>query len=279
MPPLRWPLAFALCALTLVRPGHARAGVNECVAQAERGQELRQAGNLLQSQQDLRACADAACPALIRNDCTTWLGELETELPSIIVRVVDVYGQDTSFDKLTIDQQIAAQTRVALPFDLDPGKHTVSVIVAGHTYEETFVLRIRERNRLITIAAAAVPMPTETNAVEKSSGRAIGWGLAGMSAAAFASFAYFGTTGTQRADSLRGTCAPGCTDAQVKDARDKLWKADASLGLAVGVGAVATWLLLRPATPIHNRSEKTVGKGFLVGVASNAATLVWVGRF
>jgi hypothetical protein len=227
----------------------------------------------------LRACADATCPALIRKDCATWLAELDTDLPSIIVRVVDVYGQDTPFLDLKIDQQLAAQTKVALPFDLDPGKHTVSVVVAGHTYVETIVLRIRERNRVITLAAAAVPMPTDPSAVEENSGRAIGWGLAGMSAAAFASFAYFGTTGTQRADSLRATCAPDCTNAQVKDARDKLWKADASLGLAVGVGAVATWLLLRPATPIHNRSEKTVGKGFLLGVATNSATIVWVGRF
>lgn len=170
VPPSRWPIAVALCALTLVCAGQARAGPNESVDQ----------------------------------------------------------------------QQSVSLNKTALPLDLDPAKQTVLVIVADRVYEESLTLRLRERNRLVTMAIAAEPV---------------------------------------RPDALRASCASDCSDAQVKDAKDKLWKANASVGLAVGVGAVATWLLMRPATPIHNRSEKTVGKGFLVGVASNAATLVWVGRF
>ena len=44
-----------------------------CVTQAERAQEFYQAGDVAQARAEVALCAQDHCPALVRNDCQSWL--------------------------------------------------------------------------------------------------------------------------------------------------------------------------------------------------------------
>lgn len=272
-----WLIPALLCAQALVQHAQARADVNQCVVNAEKGQELRQSGALLDAQRALRACAADQCPALIRKDCSLWLHQIDEELPSLILAVTDAGGQDVTVESLIIDELLQPLGSVALPIHLDPGQRKVSVVVQRQRYERTVILRSGERNRVLAFTTAIAPLSPLTKPEGRPRSNVVSWALLGASGVAFASFAYLGITGSQRAEALRNSCAPDCTDSQVNSARHRLWGADAALAIGLTTGAIATWLQLRPdpASPVEQRSAQ----GLSVRFGRAAATLSWRGQF
>jgi hypothetical protein len=66
--------------------------------------------------------------------------------------------------------------------------------------------------------------------------------LGGIGLAALGAFGYFGVTGMNDASTLRATCAPACTDAQIQSVRWKLVAADSGLGVGVVSLVAAVWI-------------------------------------
>lgn len=255
----------------------ARADVHQCVVDAEKGQEFRQSGALLEAQRALRACAADRCPALIRKDCSLWLHQVDEELPSLILAVTDANGQDVAVESLIIDELPQPLGSVALPIHLDPGQHKVLIIVQGQRHERTVILRSRERNRVVAFTTAMAPLSPLSKPAQRPRSNVASWALLGASGVAFAAFAYLGITGSQRADALQNSCAPGCTDSQVNSARHRLWGADAALAIGLTTGAIATWLQLRPDPA--SAAEQRSTQGLSVGFGRAAASLFWRGQF
>src|SRR5690554_5420993 len=86
----RRALGCSLAAAAFVAGRDAAADTREaCAIAAERGQSLRDQGKLLESQDAFRTCADAACPAIVRQDCITWLDSVRGLTPTFIVRARD----------------------------------------------------------------------------------------------------------------------------------------------------------------------------------------------
>ena len=111
---LRW-LPLALLVLWLCAGRGARAedvaalsaeggpSKEQCVDANGLGQELRRTGKLSAAREQLRACAHPTCPALVRDDCTLRLDELERAQPTIAFSVQDAAGADLSQVTVRVD--------------------------------------------------------------------------------------------------------------------------------------------------------------------------------
>jgi hypothetical protein len=88
-----------------------------CVEPHQSAQQHRNAGDLLRSRDDLRRCSATTCPALIQNDCTTWLAQVVEAIPSVIfVAKLDddgVFDVSVSVDGKPVTPQLDGKPRRA----------------------------------------------------------------------------------------------------------------------------------------------------------------------
>jgi hypothetical protein len=59
-------------------PPAAAVGKVSCVVAHESAQQMRHRNEMDQSREQLIICADPTCPALVREDCRTWLSEIDS---------------------------------------------------------------------------------------------------------------------------------------------------------------------------------------------------------
>lgn len=81
-----------------------------CVAQAERAQEFHKAGDVAQARAEVALCAQAHCPALVRNDCESWLHEWEQPITSSSSVPIDSPSQGNSTSRATPPAAIETNT-------------------------------------------------------------------------------------------------------------------------------------------------------------------------
>jgi hypothetical protein len=263
MPLIAARVAFAVALLTAVlTPALARAADSTCAAAYENAQILRQRGELIAARDAALVCAQAACPGVARRDCAAWAGELEREIPSIIVIARDEASGDEGGARILVDGAPRADAASGRAFALDPGAHVFRIERAGNEpFEQTVTIVRGDRERILrfalrreqTPAQAAVPVaPAPSNAVAPSGtspeARTLWPGaIAGVgAAAALGVSAWLGVTGRNELDDLRGTCAPACSDGDVDPVRTKLIASDIALGVGIVGAAVAIYLLVHP---------------------------------
>src|SRR6185312_8400136 len=142
--------SFIVLALALA-PSMARAaGADACIAAHEEGQVLRKQGKLLEARQRLVSCANDACPAMIRGECTTLAANVEGELPSVVFATVNGKGEDVDGATVRVDggEPLALDGRAV---SLDPGSHRFFFEAPGGlSHESTVVLREAVRLRRIS---------------------------------------------------------------------------------------------------------------------------------
>ena len=162
-----WMLApLALALFSLPAPAWAQSASDGegdvCINSFERSQSLREDGMLLEARDALRTCSDAACPDFARTRCISWLDEVETAIPTVVVSAKGPDGGDVLAVRVTVDGKVAAESLDGKPIDLDPGAHTLLLEYQGHPSEELQILaKMGERNRVVevTFAAPAAPPP------------------------------------------------------------------------------------------------------------------------
>ena len=89
-------VAFGLTLVALPASAQNKA---ECVAAAQDAQDLREKNELQAAREKLLICAREACPKIVRVDCAKWLDEVQTSMPSIVVRAKAVAaGEPHSHD-------------------------------------------------------------------------------------------------------------------------------------------------------------------------------------
>jgi hypothetical protein len=254
----RVALGVTLLAL-LGAPPIARAENTKraCVVTSTEGQTLRTRDKLLEARDKLRVCAADPCPSIVKTHCMRWLGELEAQIPSAIVRARDSAGGDIVDADVTIDGKASALGR---PEVLDPGEHVARVKVAsGVAAEKKFLLVDGDKGRVLTIDLATpgpgqgsahdAEAPTASSASSAHAGKVpLGaWVLGGAGIVALGASAYFAEV-TNDLSGLRKTCAPTCTDAQTSTAHTHALITDVALGVGVAAvaGAVAWAIFGRP---------------------------------
>lgn len=237
---MRSRLAIALVVLASSAPAPARADDAEaCAGAAESAQAHRSAGKLRAARAELVACGQPSCPKVVRSDCLRWLGEVDGELPTIVVRVRGGDGADVVGARITVDGETVADRVDGRPIPVDVGERQIAATVGGAVARERIVAVSGERNRVVTLVLAA-RAPAEPHR-----GLAVGpLALGGAGIALGVAGGVLWGLGRSAHDDMESTCAPAgaCSTGDVDAARTKLVVGDVlvGLGLASLVGA-AIW--------------------------------------
>jgi hypothetical protein len=264
-------LAAAVVALGMARPAYAAAGSaaekEACVSAYEKAQVLRKNGKLVEAKEKLVVCAQSTCPSIARQDCATWLTEVASSIPTIVIEAMDASGRPTQNVRVLMDGDVLAEKLDGTALAVNPGAHQLRFELADdhaatRTHEESVLVLQGDRNRKISVSfapppapdRAETPAPTQIAAPQPSartpeapaprtSPPVAGFVFAGAAVVGFASFTFFGLSGVTKENSLRNTCAPACPHADVDGVLNRYRVADVSLVLGLVSGIAATWLL------------------------------------
>ncbi len=230
---------------------------DQCVAAHLDNQKLRQQGELQDARQQLVFCAQDACPPPIRTECVGWLGELDAQMPTVVIGAKDKAGKDTSAVRVSVDGKLVAEQLDGRPMSIDPGPHEVTCIHDRKTRVEKVVIAQGKKNRPITCSfeeQVAAPVVEAEGAPVGQLVAGIVIGVVGLGGVA--TFAALGTIGKSEAADLDVACregmqTPDCTTKNIDSTEAKLLAADIALvaGVAltaVSLGLVIHWVLSEP---------------------------------
>ena len=260
-------VALAVGIVAFGRP--ARADVASCLEAAEQAQPLRAAGELRQARARLVTCAAASCPRQVRADCTRWLAEVESALPSVVIQARESGGADVLDVTLSVDGVAQRGPVDGLAIAMDPGKHVLRIGALGREpVTQTVAIREGEKNRLVAIAfpkpVSVVPPPAPARPERfpgPTSGIApVAWAVGGAGLLLAATGVVLWVQGIGERDDLRAKCgtAASCTQGNIDAARTRLIVGDVLVGagaLAVGAGV---WLAVRSSS-----TTVSIGPGHL----------------
>jgi hypothetical protein len=222
---------------------------NECVAAYQQAQVSRQDGDLLKAEQELVSCAGADCPDAMQADCSRWLDEVQTALPSVVFRALTPSGADIADARVELDGQ-PERALDGRGIALNPGKHQVVVRAprfAPRTLQVQFVEGQKLRQQALTlypVAGGAAFSDSTTRTPGHSANPAqrrltvVQWVGASSAVAGGLGFTYFGLKARAGESDLDG-CSPTCSTSAVADVKRNYLVANVSLGLGLTGLAVA----------------------------------------
>lgn len=223
-----------------------------CAASYEQSQRLRKGGKLRQARDETVACAQEACPAVVRKQCAQWLPEVEASVPTLVVSARDASGAEVLEARVFVDAEPVKERLDGKAIEVDPGRHVVRVEAAGRAPgEATVFVSEGEKGRATLVRVGALrrdeSLSTALAPADDSGGIPVAaWVAAGVGVVGVGLFATFAIVGrSEKADAeAPGGCAPRCTDDQVGSIRTKLVAGDVALGVGVVALGVATWLVV-----------------------------------
>jgi hypothetical protein len=152
-----------LCAPVAVNADVPKA---QCIEANTKAQDLRRDRKFAAAREQLRKCADASCPGMVRDDCTKRLDELERLQPTVVLTVRDATGNDITAAKVTVDGAPLAERLDGSELAVDPGEHTFVFEVAGRaplTKKIVLALGEKARRELIVVGGPPSVGPTGTS--------------------------------------------------------------------------------------------------------------------
>lgn len=249
-----------------------RTNVASCIRAHESGQELRQAGHLLQGKAQLLQCAQEICPEIVRSECVSLLDELRVQIPSVVFRIT-VDGQSRPDVAAALDGIPIFAEVPTLAWDIDPGRH-VFVFTHGDLEPIRQEVTITEGERLVPINVQfSTPKPVPPAAppiyVEQRPIPTAVYVLSAAGILGLGSFVGFGLAARSKEDQLHWSCSPNCSPAQVDSVETRARIADISLGIGTAaLVAAGTYYLLRPTKLVQVGVSAVPGVGInsLIGV-------------
>jgi hypothetical protein len=236
-----------LALVALLAPSIARAATPAvCTDSYLEAQRLRKDGKIVEARASLRTCSAATCPGLIVNDCTKWLDEVQSSIPSIVPVATDDTGANLTDVRVSLDGAPAAAVPPGQPLEVDPGSHRVRFERSGFPGAETNTLvAIGQKNKVVAVTLHAAGA---AGAGSGSPYRTVGIVVAGVGLAGLAVGAGFG------ADAIAKKSDANCPDnvcgahGNAGALRDAGTAADVSTvsfiaGGVLTASGVLTWLL------------------------------------
>jgi hypothetical protein len=236
-------LMASILAVSFASSGVSRGDPKDvCMAAAERSQPLLRDGKLVAGREELLACSKPDCPAFVRGDCAKWLADVDSRLPSIIIRAIDANGSDVANVRVSVDGVVVAQGLDGRMMPMDPGPHTLHYEAAGYVpVEDHVVIRETEKGRELTVKfvtkVAASPGPESTAAPPGPGVPVFPLVLMGVGVVGMGVGVGFWVAGLSSRSNMESTCAPKglCTTSQVSSSQNQLRVGD----VVAGVGLVA----------------------------------------
>jgi len=286
-----WRATALLLAMTA---SAAADDTTQCLDASSAAQDLRREKHLVAAREQLLVCARATCPGVVQRDCATWLAEVETATPTVVLAVKDSAGADVIAARVELDGKPFLEQLAGAAVAIDPGVHALRVVAASGVVEQQLVIREGEKNRLVElalppraapeppvppvpappvvapvvapVAAPAAPpspsVPPSVDAPPRSRRKLLGLGVMGVGAGAIVVGAVFGakasSTWSDAKDACGDGCAPGSRGYQLRD--DARGQATIStVGFVVGGLAVAGGAVLFLTAPSHPPSSVARG--------------------
>lgn len=241
--------------IALLSPRPARAQ-QTCANAYESAQELRRAGDLVRSRAELRLC-ERTCPKKLADDCTAWRGEVEAELPSVVLAAFGDDGRPRADVRVTLDAAPLADAIPKGPIELNPGAHVIVFEAAdGARAEVTIDLARGDKSRAITARLVRpAPRPPPAPPPPPPSRSPLPYVLGAIGLGGLAAGAILGVVGQVERARLAGSCAPSCDkEKQVDPIADKWWAGAAAAiagGALLGTGIVVYVAEGRAARPVR----------------------------
>jgi hypothetical protein len=253
----------------------------QCIDANGQGQELRREGKLSAAREQLRRCASSSCPAMVQDDCTKRLDDLERAQPAIVFDAKDGAGHDVSIVKVTMDGRPLVDKLDGTPLDVDPGEHLFAFILPDRPpVTQTFVLKEgdKERRERVVLGAAIPPGTSETAPPSQQSApsltprpggdsgagmgmqKKLGLGAGGIGVAGIAVGSVFGLMTLSEASQQEADCASATNCAHPSQAASEHSKAttDRTLSMvgfiaggALLVGGAVLFFTARPSSRPH----------------------------
>ncbi|WP_437626514.1 hypothetical protein [Sorangium sp. So ce1151] len=281
-------------ALGVFLPGGAARALDkaQCAAAAEEAQALRDAGKLGLSREKLLTCAQQGCPAVVRDDCARWLGEVDARRPSLVFGARDPRGSDLTDVRVSADGRPLADRLDGSAVSVDPGQLHLRFESAGlPPVERTIVVLEGQKSRLVEVVMGGAPpasgpvaappgraaprLPGAAPGERRASAALAAPGERGVSAAPWislgvgaAGIAAFGVLqGLAQAEyaDLEDGCGrtSSCTEAEVSPTRTKFVASGVMLGVGGAALAVAAvlWLVDGSVEPAAAGLRVSAGVG------------------
>jgi hypothetical protein len=157
----------SLAALAIVclatAPAFADVTKDQCIDANGKAQDLRRSGKLTAAREQLRVCATSSCPAIVRDDCSKRLDELERAQPTIVFDTKDGAGNDVGGVRLTVDGTLLSAKLDGSALAVDPGEHAFKFEAPGQpAVTKTFIVKEAEKARRerIVLGAATPSAPS-----------------------------------------------------------------------------------------------------------------------
>jgi hypothetical protein len=245
-------LAVAMSATGALVAGTAHDAVaspptkEECIEANEQTQRRRRAGKLRSAREAALLCAQSDCPPPLSDECATWLREIDSSLPRVVLQASDAKGRAVVDARVYVDNELIATRLDGRSLAVDPGAHLIRFEApeGSVTVRETIV----EGQPLRAVTARLVaPPPPGIDATSPDDGGvpAIVYPLGGLAALGLANFAFFALRGSAIESDLRSQCGPECSPDETRPVLHHYIAADVALGVSVLSLAAATWFALR----------------------------------
>lgn len=290
MPRTWFPALLATVIVVAARPASADTK-KDCAAAYEASQEQRSSGKLRAAKESLVTCSQSACPAFIKKDCAKWLSDVEGSIPTVVFGA-KAGNEQLSDVKVTVGDQVLAESLDGKAVPMDPGTHTFVFESAKHGKKELkLVVKEGAKAQQVELAFDAPKgagddqpsTPTQDTATVSTEtvkgSKTLAYVLMGVGAVGLGGFAYFGLSGNSDKAALECADSKTCTDDDLAPIEKKYLYADIALGVGLVSLGVGTYLLLAPSKKSEAAAEQA--KRFRVDVAARPgggfATVV--GRF
>ncbi|HEX6244419.1 MAG TPA: hypothetical protein VFZ61_26055, partial [Polyangiales bacterium] len=142
----------------------------QCVDANGKAQEQRRQGNLVAARAWLRVCVHADCPAVVRDDCTVRLDELERAQPTIALSVQAPDGSDLSEVVVHMDGATLTTRLDGSAMAVDIGQHTFQFEAEGYApLSRTWIVVEGEKLRRERVTLQSLSAPTPADVPEAAS--------------------------------------------------------------------------------------------------------------
>jgi hypothetical protein len=251
--------AAAVVSVALFSAGSANAQEADrqaCLDAHRAGQVARQEGRLEQARQLFIKCNAPVCPTLIRQDCGPWVGEIDAQVPSVVLSARTSAG-DIADVTVSMDGVLVTSHLDGKPVEVDPGEHLFRFEHSPYpAVERRVIVGQGEKSREVvaqfetpadSTAAKALPPPPKQFIEERGAVHWSAYVVGGVAITGMGLFIAFGVKGMNERSDLVTTCAPFCTDDSLGTMHTDFLVADVGwITAAVATAATITIIVLRP---------------------------------